>query len=192
MLAIYKKSYIFVFYNFEVNSDDGIISFFNNSKRTSSLSQRFRIKLYINNQSKEYFQPIAWWNNLYRQSWPQVISPKVLSGMTHGFQTNSAPGTKVFKYTPPFFIIFKSYNVSPNFLQFTDFKKPNAELSILAMISYDEINNLMYPNFQPDLVLPYTNELSLNTVCEFYLYDTNRVPINVSDKSQLYVNITIL
>ena len=158
-------------------------------------SDRFEILLKIPNNTKLYFQSSKWWDEKKVNNdlnWPEWIFSRTLSNVTHGFQTNNLPGTKQLLFESPFFITFKSNEPSSNFLSFVDFQKPNTEDTILCMLIYDDEHDIFYPQFQPDLVLPYQNALSLDNVLEFKLIDSKKQMIKVNDKSQLFIVLSIL
>jgi hypothetical protein len=177
-----------------VQSEEGIVCFLDKKER-KTISGRFEILLKIPDLTKLYFQTSEWWdehkvNN--EPNWPEWITSRVLSNVTHGFQSNNSSGTKQLLFQSPFFIIFKSNEITSNFLSFVDFQKPNTEDTILCMLLYDEEHDIFYPQFQPELILPYLNALSLNNVLEFKLIDSKKQVINVSDKSQLFIVLSIL
>jgi hypothetical protein len=116
----------------------------------------------------------------------------LLGDVLHGFETNNAPGTKTLLFEPPFFFVFKTSNIDSNFLSFIDFQKSNSESTILAMINFDDERNVFHPEYSPELFLPYTDGLSLNTVLEFTLHDSKNNLVQVADKSQLFIVLTLL
>ena len=148
----------------------------------------------MNDKTKLYFRPPRFWDTKLtdKNMWPQQFYSNLLGDVLHGFETNSAPGTKTLLFEPPFFIVFKTSNIDSNFLSFIDFQKPNSESTILAMINFDDERNIFQPEYSPDLFLPYTNGLSLNTVLEFTLHDSKNNLVHVADKSQLFIVLTLL
>ena len=190
---IYKKSWVAHYFNFEVKSESGIVFFYNTSRNRVADTDRFIVKLRINDKAKLYFNTSYWWTNFAGGDvWPKWIRARVLSNVTHGFQTANAPGSKSLLFYPPYFVVFKASGVSPNFLSFTDFQKPNAEESVLSMIVYDEEHNILIPQFSPELLLPYNDTTVLSNVLEFKLLDSKKNIVQVSDKSQLFILLTML
>jgi hypothetical protein len=95
-------------------------------------------------------------------------------------------------YTAPYFLVFKVQGVSSNYLSFTDFKKPNSERTILSMLAYDDEKNSLIDEYSPELILPYNNDLSLNEILEFKLYDSSNKLVQVADKSKIFIVLTLL
>jgi hypothetical protein len=189
---LYKKSWVFLYYNFDVKTDNGIVSFYNMTKRRPvSTPGRFSVWLKMDDSNKLYFNTKQWWNENHPESNKWIQSFK-LSNVPHGFQTNNAPGTKTHLFVPPFFIVYRTVGAINNFLSFKGFNRPNIEESILAMLTFDEDRNTIEPLFTPDLVLPYSNVLSLNNFLEFYMIDSRGEQIIVSDMSQLFILLSLL
>jgi hypothetical protein len=106
--------------------------------------------------------------------------------------SNIAPGTRPVTYDPPYFLVFKIQGVSSNYLSFTDYQKPNSESTILALLRYDENKLMLKDECSTEMILPYEGDLCLNEVLEFTLYDSANRIVQVSDKSQLFILLTIL
>ncbi len=189
---MYKSSWVYKYFNYDVKTDNGIVYFYNLTKRRDVDSSRFNVWLKIDDMAKLYFNPSTYWKEKYSDEWPEWILSTDLCTIPHGFQSNNAPGTKSFLFQPPFFIIYKTVGAEYNFLQFDDFNKPNIEKSILAMLTYDEETNRLKPQFAPHLILPYSNVLSLNNFLEFKMVDSKGDQILVSDNSQLFILLTLL
>ena len=145
------------------------------------------VALQIPDITKQFFKPKPFWDNL--NNW---IRSDYLSEIEHGVQTNNARGTKTEIYTPPFFLYFKMPGVTSNFLSFTDYVKPNAEASILSMLQYDDDKNRFCGEYNPELFILYNTDLCLSEVLEFTIYDSKNQLVQVSDKSQLFVELTLL
>lgn len=145
--------------------------------------------LKIPESTKIYFQPTEFWNDLKQGQW---FLSDFLGHVTHGIQTNNAPGTKTVLFTPPYFLVFKIQGVASNYLSFTDFQKPNSESTILSMLQYDEEKDSLIDEYSPELLLPYNKDLTLDEVLEFTLFDSNKTIIQVADKSQLFIVLTLL
>jgi hypothetical protein len=60
------------------------------------------------------------------------------------------------------------------------------------MLVFDEEHNRLDPQFTPELILPYSNVLSLNNFLEFTMIDSKGEQIIVSDNSQLFILLTVL
>jgi hypothetical protein len=198
--SIYKKSWVSKYFNYSVKDENGIVSFYNSAKdRTVSegTTSRFSVWIKMNELTKLYFNTVEWWNaNLpnndndnENEKWIQVSK---LSNFPHGFITNNAPGTKAHLYVPPFFVVYRTSWATTNFLAFKEFNQPNIEQSILAMLSFDEEQYKLNPLFTPHIILPYSNVLTLNNILEFKLIDSQDRHILVSDKSQLFILLTII
>ena len=72
------------------------------------------------------------WKNM-PEKW---FTSDFLGDVTHGIQTNNAPGTKTVLFTPPYFFVIKIQAVTSNYFSFTGFQKPNSEDTIFV---YDAI-----------------------------------------------------
>ncbi len=191
---MYKNSWVYKFFNYEIRVDLGIVSFFNLIKKRISATDRFDVYLGIDNLAKLYFNTPHWWQSKYPKDdgKPEWVLSSDLSDITHGVQTLNAPGTKAHLFVPPFFIVYKTVGGESNFLSFNDFYKTNLERSILAMLVFDEEHNRLEPQFTPELILPYFNVLSLNNFLEFTMIDSKGEQIIVSDNSQLFILLTVL
>lgn len=194
MINIYKNSWIHLYFNVDVQSEEGKVFFFERVKKRRFNSQRFDVFLEMNDRTKLYFRPARYWDTQMtpQQQWPQLLFSRDIGNVLHGFETNNAPGTKTLLFEPPFFIVFKTAHIDSNFLSFIDFQKPNSESTILAMINFDDEHNEFKAEYTPELFLPYTDGLSLNTVLEFTLYDSLKNLVQVADKSQLFIVLTLL
>ena len=184
---LYRKSWISKYFNVDVVAEDGVVFFYNNAKKIRFSSPRFIVALQIPDITKQFFKPKPFWDNL--NNW---IRSDYLSEIEHGVQTNNARGTKTEIYTPPFFLYFKMPGVTSNFLSFTDYVKPNAEASILSMLQYDDDKNRFCGEYNPELFILYNTDLCLSEVLEFTIYDSKNQLVQVSDKSQLFVELTLL
>lgn len=140
-----------------------------------------------------YFRPRSFWND-YKVSneWALLFQSNVIGEILHGFDSLNNPGSSVLLFEPPFFIVFKTSNIENNYLSFIDFQKPNAERTILSMINFDDERNIFQSEYTPELYLPYTNGLSLGTVLEFTLVDSQNNSVHVADKSQLFIVLSLL
>ena len=190
LTAIYRKSWISKYFNVEPMSQEGIVFFYNNSAaKCRFLSARFSVRLNVPEITKLYFKPAIFWDALEQSDWFLANS---LSSVLHGIPSNSAPGTKNAIYDPPYLLYLKIQGVSSNYLSFNDFKKANSESTILSLLHYDEERNKLIDEYTPEMVLPYQGDLCLNEVLEFTLYDSKNQLVQVSDKSQLFILLTLL
>jgi len=186
---LYRKSWISKYFNVDVKSEDGVVFFYDNAKKSRFISSRFLVALKIPDITKQFFKPKAFWNDIPLLNW---IRSDYLSEIEHGLQTNNARGTKTEIYTPPFFLFFKMPRVTTNFLSFNDYIKPNTEATILSLLQYDEDRNRFFSEYNPELILLYNTDLCLSEVLEFSMYDCKNQLIQVSDKSQLFIEMTLL
>jgi len=192
---VYKESWIAQYFSYEVKVDLGVVYFYNTMKRRNAQSNRFDVWLKIDNLAKLYFNTPSWWQSSFPEhpeGMPMWVLASSLSDIPHGFQSLNAPGTKAHLFMQPFFIVYKTVGSESNFLSFNDYYKHNLEKSILAMLIYDEEHNKLEPQFTPELILPYSNVLSLNNFLEFKMIDAKGNDIIVSDSSQLFILLTVL
>ena len=185
----------------DIKSQGGVVFFFDNSAaKCSFLSPRFKVGLELPELTKLYFKPDTFWNNevedfngkevrAVSNYWVESV---IVSDVLHGMSSNIAPGTRPVTYDPPYFLVFKIQGVSSNYLSFTDYQKPNSESTILALLRYDENKLMLKDECSTEMILPYEGDLCLNEVLEFTLYDSANRIVQVSDKSQLFILLTIL
>jgi len=190
MIMIYKKAWISKYFNVDVKSEEGIVFLYDNSptKKTILVSDRFEVLLEIPDVSKQFFQPNPFWNDI-SSSW---IESSMLSDIQGGFQSYNARGTKTEIYSPPFFIVFKMPGISSNYLSFIDYQKTNSETTILCMLQHDEEKNGFRAEYSPELFLLYNKDLCLSEILEFTMHDSKNQLVRVSDKSQLFIALTLL
>jgi hypothetical protein len=183
-----------LYFNVTVQAEEGKVFFYETKKKRNFLSERFNVIIEMNDKTKLFFRPPRFWDAhiTIQNKWPQIFYSHLLGDVLHGFETNNAPGTKTLLFEPPFFFVFKTSNIDSNFLSFIDFQKSNSESTILAMINFDDERNVFHPEYSPELFLPYTDGLSLNTVLEFTLHDSKNNLVQVADKSQLFIVLTLL
>jgi hypothetical protein len=188
-MNIYQKSWITKYFNVETKSERGVVFFFDNSAAKNNFQcYRFEIVLKIPEITKLYFKPETFW----MANMNKWITVDTLSDILNATPSNNAPGTRPVSYDPPYLLIFKIQGVASNYLSFTDFKKPNSESTILAMLRYDEDKLMLKDECTTEIILPYKGDLCLNEVLEFKLYDSKNKLVRVSDKSQLFILLTIL
>jgi hypothetical protein len=191
IINLYKKSWIYKYYNFDVKSENGIVYFFDNIKKSVVDSVRFKIFVYIPKLSKPYFFSLADWKQVSPHS-ESVLETSLISNIPHGFRTKSFPTSNPLYYKPPYFFVFRNSSSTPsNYFLFNSFLKTNIEDSILAMVNFNEDKNVLAPYYSPGITLPFLNALSLNRTLEFILVDSEKKQIAVNDFSQLYVTIEL-
>lgn len=176
-----------------MQSENGLVFFYDKTKRDKVESLRFSILLQIPESTKLYFKTANWWKSTFDVV-PIWIELEKISNLPHAFQCNNAPGSKSILFTPPFFLTFRApSDVSSNYLLYNNMLTQNSEDNIVAMLSYDDTRNVFNASsFAPGITLRYKNCFSLNNIMEFKLYDSLQQQIAVSDKSQLYIDITLL
>jgi hypothetical protein len=188
--SIYKKSYVFKYYNVFVGSDNGVVNFYNPSKKRIHTTDRFTVKLRIPEKTKIYFKPSTFWDTL-NPEWPEWFPAQKLSGQENGTLVHT-PGSKNHLYIPPFSVSFRSQGIEQNYLGFNRFHTPNLEGTILCMLLYDSLNNTLFPFFDPYLFIPYTNDMSLTQDLEFKILDSDGRHVHISNNSQLFFVLTLL
>ena len=181
-------------------NEKGVVGFMRNTKTLKSPtfydSSRVDISCSIPETFKSYFFPKNEWSsyddkiNVLTDFYP-VGS---LSGTMHGMLTAGYPYSKSPYYTAPYLLYFRTrqHGIEPNYLSFNDFLLPPSYNHILALLNYDEITDKFVPSFNADVRLPYQNVLSLNSVLEFYITDSNGKLVEFKDLSQLFISIQIL
>ena len=172
-------------------SQEGIVFFFDNSAKSPFLSTRFKVGLDLPEITRLYFKPDTFWQNSVYPSGFHIES-YYISDVLHGIQSNNAPGTKTILYDPPYILVYKTQGATSNYLSFTDYKKPNSESTILAVLRYDDDKLMLKKECATEILLPYQGNLCLNEVLEFTLHDSKNKLVQVSDKSQLFILLTIL
>ncbi|MBM3937158.1 MAG: hypothetical protein FJ333_00685 [Sphingomonadales bacterium] len=116
-----------------------------------------------------------------------------LSKKKHGCVTNGFHYAQSMTYKPPFFVIFKSNQaLTNNFLKFNSFFSKPTSMNILTMLFYEEEEEKFRSNYAPQCILPFSNALSLATVLEFYIIDSNGLLLEVADLSQLFISIKLM
>jgi len=185
---IYKKSWVSKYFNVETMAEEGIVFFYNSVAKCLFQSDRFSVTLNIPKITKLYFKPETFWNTIVTD-WIEVYA---LSSILHGTPSNNAPGTRPVTYDPPFFLTFKIQGVPSNYLSFIDYKKPNSESTILSMLRYDEEKLMLKDEYSTEWIFPFEGDLCLNKVLEFSLCDSQNKIVQLSDKSQLFILLTLL
>jgi hypothetical protein len=189
---IYKKSYVFKYYNVDVNCENGVVFFYNLSKKSIFKSNKFIVKLKIPNKTKSFFKGDHWWDATFGPEWPEWVPAEKLSQIKNGTLSNSITTTKSHSFSPPFSISFRTQGVEQNYLIFNRFFSPNLEDTILVSLDYDVSSNRLYPIFDPQLILPYKEGLTLSQDLEFKILDSTGKHVEISDNSQLFIIITLL
>jgi hypothetical protein len=60
------------------------------------------------------------------------------------------------------------------------------------MLRYDDEKLMLKEECTTEIILPYRGDLCLNEVLEFTLYDSKNRLVQVSDKSQLFILLSLL
>jgi hypothetical protein len=189
---IYQKSYIYKYFNVEVRSENGIVHFYNASKRQPMKTERFTVYLKIPDTTKLYFKSANFWDTTFNYNWPEWVHAQKISQFPNGTTSHNLLGSKSHLYTPPFFISFRSQGIEGNYFSFNRFNAPNLEDSILTMLTYDEGTNVLQPIFDPYLIIPYKDEITLTQDLEFKILDSNKRHVAISDNSQLFFILTLM
>jgi hypothetical protein len=190
--AIYQKSFVHKYFNTDVRVDNGIVHFFNNSKRQIMKNDRVSVFLKIPDKSKTYFKHPNFWETNFGTESPDWIPTEKLSQVSNGTLSHNFPSTKSHLYTPPFSISFRSQGIDHNYFSFSKFNSPNLEENILTMLMYDNDTNALVPFFDPYLIIPYHDQLALNQTLEFKVLDSSKKQVVISDNSQLFVILTLM
>ena len=190
--SIYEKSFINKYYNVEVRSENGVVFYYNLSKKQIHRSDRFTVLLNIPDKTKTYFKPLAFWDSTFGTDWPKWIPAQKLSNIVNGTLTNTAHDSKSQLYTLPFSVSFRAKGIERNYFGFNRFNSPNREDTILCMLVYDSTANTLVPFFDPSLYMPYNNNTTLTQDLEFKILDAQNKHVHISDNSQLFIVLTIL
>ena len=193
--SIYRKSFVYKYYNVDVRSHNGIVYFHNmtKDKETVLKTDRFTVQLKIPDKTKPYFKSATYWDTIFGpDEWPEWVPAQTLSQVSNGTLSHSTPGTKNHLYTPPFSISFISQGIEGNYFSFNRFNSPNLEDSILAMLFYETTTNTFVPFFDPYLIIPYKDHIALPQNLEFKILDSNKRHVHISEKSQLFVVLTLM
>jgi len=189
--TIYKKSYVFKYFNVEVRIVDGVVFFFNLSKKQVHKADRFTVLLQIPNKTKPYFKSPAFWDATFGQEWPEWVPAQQISQIPNGTLASNHE-SKSHLYIPPFSVSFRSQGIEGNILSFNRFNSPNLEETILTMLIYDSATNTLLPFFDPYLTIPYKTHITLAQDLEFTILDSSRKLVHISDNSQLFFILTLL
>jgi hypothetical protein len=191
IISIYKKSYVFKYYSFDVRTTNGIVYFYNRAKNQMLKTDRFTVLLKINNSSKPYFKSAAFWDTTFGPEWPEWVPAQKLSEISNGTSSHNLTGTTTHMYIPPFSISFRSQGIESNYFSFNRFNSPNLADTILAMLLFDTATNTFIPFFDPYLTIPYKDHITLTQDLEFKILDSNRRHVQISDDSQLFFVLTL-
>ena len=190
---IYRESWICQYFDFKPKCEEDIVFFYDKSKRLTVDTNRFQVYEYIPANSRPYFLPKSDWDTASDDEGNVFCKTNFLSNVLHGFKAIPCYSTKSLFYTAPFFLVFRtSPSVNANYFIFNNFLKPNTETTILAMLMYNETDDVFVPQFLPEITLTYLKNLSLNNVLEFKLFDTNFQQVKIADSSQLFVNLALI
>lgn len=192
ILKLYQESWIGQYFNVEVQKHDGNVFFYDLKTQAPSESYRYKIFVFVPEQTKPYFLSKQEWNSLLNNDNVGSISTDLISSVTHGFRTIPAPATKSCFYSPPFFVKLKTPLItSNNYMVYQKQFKPNLECTILAMLVHDYDSDTLTVQFAPTVKLPFVNALVNNTL-EFVLLDSTMQQISIEDGCQLFFSISIV
>jgi hypothetical protein len=187
----YTKSFCYKMYHVDVRSDNGVVFFYNLSKRQIHRTERFTVFSQIPENTKTFFRPIEYWDELFGPEWPEWFKSQQISGLQNGTLSNNTSTTNTPLYTPPFSVTFRAQGIEQNFMRFNRFYKANVEETILTMMAFDPLTNTLQPFFDPYLFIPYKDNI-FNQDLEFKILDSNKRHVTISDNSQLFIILTLL
>ena len=193
LLKLYRASWVGLYFDYWIQNipNNEAVAFYHNDGRTLVSTDRFRITVYISDQTKAYFLPETEWERITIDV-DGGIDPAALSTVKHAFLTKGFPYTKSPFYTAPYFIHFNSSaRAENNYLMYNEFFQPNTSTTILGLFNYDDIVDRFVPGFLTPIKLQNQNFLSLNTLLEFKIVDSNQREVEFADLSQLFVSISI-
>jgi hypothetical protein len=190
---IYSNSWVCQYYDFSAQCEDRVVSFYNNVKKSLADTNRISVFVSIPENTIPYFLPKSEAKLFQLADNSIFIETSALSNVKHGFKTSSYPSSKSLFYNSPFFIVFRAPpSVTSNYFMFKSFTKPNSENCILSMLIYDDSESGFVSQFSPGITLPYLQSLSLNNMLEFYLFDSEKKQVQLSDFSQLFISMKIV
>jgi len=186
---IYKESWISKYYQWDVKSDNGIITFWDKANNTPRESKRFTVFVFIPETTRPYFFPKSEYK--YFTSITN-IKLDIISNIPNGFKSKCFPASKSLFYTAPFFFKLKTpLPLQANYLVFKDTFSTNHEDTILAMVNYNPETDTFVADFAPQILLLVSNSFYLNKYLEFILVDSNNEQLLVEDNSQLFFTLSI-
>jgi hypothetical protein len=198
LLHIYSRSWIGKYYGYVGHClINNVVVFYSKKHKLAIFdNSRFHVNVwFFDLKSQLYFYPPGIWEKIGPSIEPDFTAFKVesLSHLPHGMITNGYPYAKSPFYKSPFFLTFKTgQTVNSNFLIFNDFLIPNSYGQILSLLTFDDDTDKFVPEYKSDLVLPFSDSLSLTNVLEFRVYDADKTQIEFMDLSQLYICIEVL
>ncbi len=188
MTQLYLESWIFQYFDVNVGTEDGVVSFIHKTGRQTINSQQFKVMLNVPEYTRQYFMNPSDWIQQFTRSPPVWIDAKYLSNVYNGFPSKNVPGKGSSLYKPPFFVTYNNARHSElNFLSFNNELKSNIEESILCMLIYNDEQNVFVPIYQPEINLLSHKCNILNNMFEFSIYDSQKNLILTSNKSALYI-----
>jgi hypothetical protein len=194
---VYSSSWVSLYFGYKGISDNSdIVMFGNPETKTLAQNSRFNVNVsFKSTLSKIYFFPSEIWESIPSSLIPNNFVYQVdwLSEINHGMPTNGFPYTKSPYYKAPFFITFKtSHGIESNLLTFNDFLIPNSFDRILGLLVYNDDTDRFDIQFNSDIFLPYDKVISLSSVLEFEICDSNKKKVEFIDSSQLFISLEIL
>jgi hypothetical protein len=190
---LYRNSWVGQYFNYDVKSEDGVVFFWSKTKKSIVDTYRIQTLTLIPKNSRPYFLPKSDWSKYSDEDGDVFVETSVLSNVPHGFKTKPFPSAKSLVYKSPFFLVFRAPpSVNSNYLLFTSFDKPNSENCILAMLIYNENEDIFVSQFSPGITLPYLQSLTLNNKLEFKLFDSESKQVQISNLSQIFICLQLL
>lgn len=187
---MYKDSWIFKYYNYDVKVENGTVFFFDSRKNTTPNKNNFQIYIYTPRTSQSYFLPKSQWKKISPTN-NLNLETELISKIPHGTRAKAFPSSKSIFYHSPFFIVFKNPGSMSNFLTFNNFFHSNSPMCVLALVLYEEEQNNFIPYFAPGIKLSSLKSLCLDKTLEFILIDSHQQIVSVDPDSQLFIQISI-
>lgn len=195
----YTNSWIYQYLNCDVSTlnDDPAMIIFSTQTATKDIFESNRFKMYVKlpENSQQFFKSTSELENLKPKTLESGFIPaELLSGVITGLNTQGNLHSKSPYYTAPYLLVLRTQQqgIQSNYLAFNDFLKPQTIGNVLALLNYDDNTDRFVISHSYDICLPYQNVLSLPTVLEFYITDSNSKLVHFKDKSQLFVSLTII
>jgi hypothetical protein len=198
-LKLYTSSWIGLYFGYQgtlLDNNNNIVVFAKPETQIPINNTRFTVNVSFNSTlSQLYFLPSEIWKSIPASLNPKALIYQVdwLSNISHGMLTNGFAYTKSPYYKSPFFITFRTnHGIDANLLTFNTFLIPNSYDRILGLLTYNDDTDRFDIQFNSDILLPYTNVISLNNVLEFEIHDSDRKKVEFMDLSQLFIALEIL
>lgn len=142
-----------------------------------------------------YFLPTTDWNKINETNdINSFINTELISNILHGFKTKSFPSSHSLFYKFPIFLKFRTSlpSIPNNYLTFKDFNKANFDHNILAILEYNDEQEMLTVKLSLKIFIPFLNTLTLTKNLEFILTDSADNQILVEDESQLFILLSFV